>query len=335
MKFQNFIGIDISKDSLDLALITPEAVLIEVKCENNQEIILKTLHQLVEENNIEKQTLLICAEHTGHFGNKLIEVCLENDLSLWMENAYNILHSQGLTRGKNDQVDARRIAEYANRYHDKAIIYQPDKESVQLLKRLSTDRNLIVKDLAKYKGQLKQEKGFFDQKYFTQKKKRLEFLIKSNKKILLEIEQQIESIIELDSELKNSFDIITSIDGVGKQTALATIIATGNFTKFNNPRKFSCHAGCAPFSYQSGTSRFSKNKVSHRANKELKKMFHMAAISSLRVKGEMKKYYDRKIEEGKNAMTVINAIRSKLIHRIFALIKQNRKYDKSYSISLA
>jgi transposase len=48
----------------------------------------------------------------------------------------------------------------------------------------------------------------------------------------------------------------------------------------------------------------------------------------------MKEYYIRKTAEGKNAMTVINAIRSKLIHRIFALVKENRKYDKIYTHSL-
>ena len=64
-------------------------------------------------------------------------------------------------------------------------------------------------------------------------------------------------------------------------------------------------------------------------------IFHMAALSSLRTKGKMRQYFDRKVAEGKNKMTVINAIRSKLIHRIFVLVKENRKYDKNYIHSLA
>ncbi|WPO36742.1 transposase [Flammeovirgaceae bacterium SG7u.111] len=79
----------------------------------------------------------------------------------------------------------------------------------------------------------------------------------------------------------------------------------------------------------------SRNKVSQKANKGLKKIFHMAALSTLRTDGELRKYYDRKVEEGKHKMSVINAIRSKLVHRIFAVINQNRKYEKIYTHPLA
>ena len=128
--------------------------------------------------------------------------------------------------------------------------------------------------------------------------------------------------------------LISIGEGIGKQTAIATIVATNNFNKFDNPRKFACHIGCAPFRYQSGTSLNSRNKVSQRANKNLKKTYHMAAISTLRTTGELRQYYDRKVEEGKHKMSVINAIRSKLIHRVFAVIKEDRKYEKIYTHSL-
>ena len=56
----------------------------------------------------------------------------------------------------------------------------------------------------------------------------------------------------------------------------------------------------------------------------------MAALSAIRMKGELKEYFMRKVEEGKNKMTVINAVRSKIIHRIFAVIRSNEKYNKNY-----
>lgn len=52
----------------------------------------------------------------------------------------------------------------------------------------------------------------------------------------------------------------------------------------------------------------------------------MAALSAIQIKGEFKEYYIRKVTEGKNKMTVINAIRAKIIHRMFALIRENRNY---------
>ena len=56
-------------------------------------------------------------------------------------------------------------------------------------------------------------------------------------------------------------------------------IETVAFIRFDDPRKFCCHAGVAPFAYTSGSSQHSKNKVSHRANKNIKKLFHLAAVS--------------------------------------------------------
>lgn len=334
MDFQNFIGIDISKNTLDIALITNNGELVEVKCLNERLTIKKVFSSLFKEHNIIPSSTLICAEHTGHFGNKLIDVCVTSGLQLWIESAYNIIHSQGLTRGKNDKIDALRIAEYSKRFVDKALIYCCTNKNIDVLKKLSSERDLIVKDIAKYKSQLKQEAGFFDADYFKQKKKRIDKLIKGNQKVLDEIELEIVSIIQNNEEIKHNLEKLVSIDGIGKQTALATIIATENFTKFDNPRKFACHAGCAPFKYESGTSKFSRNKVSHRANKYLKQIFHMAALSTLRTKGELRQYFDRKVSEGKNKMTVINAIRSKLIARIFAVIRDNRKYNKIYNHSL-
>ncbi|MBO6496378.1 MAG: IS110 family transposase, partial [Roseivirga sp.] len=134
--------------------------------------------------------------------------------------------------------------------------------------------------------------------------------------------------------LKRQYEILTSVDGIGKQVAVQTIVATKGFTKFSEARKFACHVGCAPFKYHSGSSIRSRNKVSHRANKKLKQLYHMAALSVVRSEGVMKEYFERKVAEGKNKMTVINAIRAKLIATIFALIRDNRKYEKIYTTNL-
>lgn len=335
MEFENFIGIDISKDTLDLALATKDGVLIELNLKNDRQIIERALNKLRKESQIEWERTLICAEHTGHFGNKLIDVSVKLGLKLWMESAYKIIHSQGLIRGKNDRTDALRIMEYARRYQDKVTLLAPTPKSIELLKRLSAERDLIVRDLAKFKSQLKQEVGFFEKEYFSEKKKRIEKLMKANEKVLKEVEYQIDKILDSDSELKKNLDRITAIEGVGRQTAVATLVATENFTKFTDPKKFACHSGCAPFRYESGTSRRSAHRVSHKADKNLKRIFHMAAVSTLTQKGELRQYYDRKVAEGKNKMSVINAIRAKLIARIFAIINQGREYEKNYIHPLA
>ena len=53
----------------------------------------------------------------------------------------------------------------------------------------------------------------------------------------------------------------------------------------------------------------------------------MAALSIVSGKGEMAAYYHRKVAQGKNKMLVLNAVRNKIIHRVFACIRDNRKPD--------
>ena len=105
------------------------------------------------------------------------------------------------------------------------------------------------------------------------------------------------------------------------------IVCTEAFTRFDDPRKFNCFAGLAPFSYTSGSSLHSRARVSHRADKTMKRLLHLAAVSVIRKKeGELKAYYERKVAEGKNKMATINAIRAKIVARMFAVIRKNQFY---------
>lgn len=159
-------------------------------------------------------------------------------------------------------------------------------------------------------------------------------MIKHLEKAIEEIEKEIDQTISNNACCKAQYDLLVSIDGIGRQVAVHTIIETKGFTRFKDARKFACHAGVAPFKYWSGSSIRSAHKVSHRANKNLKRLLHMAALSAIRMKGELQTYYNRKVAEGKNKMTVINAVRAKLIARMFAIVKRNQHYQKNYSTIL-
>ena len=100
-------------------------------------------------------------------------------------------------------------------------------------------------------------------------------------------------------------------------------------------KKFACYVGVAPFEHTSGTSVRGKTKVSKMANMTLKKLLHMAAMSAIQCNEELKVFYQRKVAEGKNKMSVINAVRNKLISRVFACIKHRRRYQKDYQHALA
>ncbi|HET8810769.1 MAG TPA: IS110 family transposase [Flavobacteriaceae bacterium] len=332
MKFKSFIGVDVSKLTLDLCLIDPDGEIKNFKIENGPSALKKFFDGVKKVVNIEET--LICAEFTGHYSNPLKVHCLGNGIGLWLESGAEIKLRSGVQRRKNDKIDAERIAQYAIRYVDKASLQTLEEEAIEESKLLLSERELYIRERAKYKTQVKDLENFIEKKYYKDRKKRLSKHIRLLSKSIEAVDQRIKELFETTEKLSAQMGILKSIDGVGDQVAIQTIVSTEAFTKFSNGRKFACHVGVAPFFFESGTSQRSRSKVSHRANKKLKTLFHMAALSAIKMQGEFRDYFERKLAEGKNKMTIINSVRAKIINRIFALIRDNRKYEKSYQFDL-
>jgi transposase len=120
--------------------------------------------------------------------------------------------------------------------------------------------------------------------------------------------------------------------GMGRVTASELIISTNEFKDFDSAKKLACYAGVAPFEHSSGKSLRGRTRVNHQANKRLKTLLQLVAMRTVRLKNKFARYYQRKVEEGKNKMLVLNAVRNKLLHTLFALVKHNQKYDENYAL---
>jgi len=331
------IGIDVSKEKLDLCLQLGEKILKEWILPNTTQAIKSSLKNLPKEYGSEMADLLVCAEYTGQYTYPLSCACEELGLDLWLENPAQIKHSSGVQRGKDDRLDARKIAAYAFRFQDKVRLFSLPEKNIASLKQLISERDMYISDKGKYQGQLTDQKRFMNKKDYEKKSKRLKKLIKELEASILEIEQEIDWLIKSDETLSNQHKLLCSIDGVGEKTAVKMMVETNAFKDFDNARKFCCHAGVAPFRYTSGSSICSRNKVSNRADKSIKSLLHMAAlvVTTRKKEGELREYYLRKVAEGKNKMTVLNAVRAKLVLRMFAVIRNNKFYEKNHLYSLA
>ncbi|OAV63362.1 Transposase IS116/IS110/IS902 family protein [Bacteroidales bacterium Barb6XT] len=190
---------------------------------------------------------------------------------------------------------------------------------------------MYVSDKSKYQGQLTDRERFMRKKDYRQKSARLKELIKGLEKSICQAEKEIKEVIESDKTLYEQHKRLCTAEGIGNKTAVKMIVVTKGFTDFTDARKFCCHAGAAPFSYSSGSSIRSRSRVSLRADKSIKALLHMAAlVVATRCRGEFHDYYERKAAEGKNRMSVLNAVRAKLVHRMFAVIRNNQDYQKDY-----
>ena len=105
---------------------------------------------------------MICAEYTGQYTYPLCCACEELGVDLWLENPAQIKHSSGIQRGKNDKLDARKIAAYAVRFQDKVRLFSLPEKNIASLRQLISERDLYIIDKGKYQGQLNDQKRFMN-----------------------------------------------------------------------------------------------------------------------------------------------------------------------------
>ena len=323
MKIKETVGIDISKLKFDARIHSSQRF---QTFENSHAGFRKLIKWLVRNSSYTITETIFVFEHTGLYSNQLSLFLTEKEYSFAMVPGLDIKRSLGIARGKDDKIDAKKIALYGYRRREEIIPTKLPSPAVMGLKNLLTLRDRLVKQRAGFKTSLKEQKRILVKKenesLFKIQEDTIKFLTKKINRIDLELDQ----IIKSDIELKIQFKLITSIKGVGKQTAYFLIAYTNGFTKFKNYRKFASYCGIAPFPNSSGTSIRGKTKVSNLANKKIKTLLDLCAKSAIQHSPEMKIYYAKRINLGQNKMSTINIIRNKLLARIFAVIKRKSPY---------
>jgi transposase len=325
MKQKYFIGIDISKQKLDLAIILSDFSIVDEQVIPNQQVKIKSfLKGFIKKHGIETENLLICVEHTGIYNSPLQRVCVELGIDLWQEHALKIKKASADLRGKSDRQDAIRIAEYAVRYQDRVILFMPPSKSIEELNTLNKTRETILAQAVAMKNQLNEAKTH-DIESFKVLSKIYQPIMKSIDGQIKKIAKRVNEILEENQDMKKNVELIKTIPGVGEQTAVNMLVSTQNFTLFKSAKHLACYAGVVPFLNESGTI-VKRARVSKMANQKLKMLLHLAAMAAIRTKSDLKAYYIRKVAEGKNKMSVLNAVRNKLVHRIWAVLQRQTPF---------
>ena len=327
-----YVGIDISKEKCNLCYRRGLEIVREEECLNEIKALKKSFRVALKLVEATKDKILICAEYTGRYIYPLTVACQELDLFLWLDDPTRIKNSMGLTRGKNDAIDAARIAEYAFRYSDKAVRYSIPDAALVSMKNLLSDREFLLIDKKRYQAQLSDQKRYMSPGDYKHKSSRWKKVIRSIEEQIESIDAEIDALIADDPVLARQKELLVSIDGIGDRIAINMIAITGGFTRFQNARQFCSFAGLTPYRYDSGTSVRSKAKISKRSNQTMKALLHMSAVNvATRMKeGEYKDYYERKLKEGKHVMCIMNVLRAKLVYRMFSVIKRDTEYTKQY-----
>jgi transposase len=334
--YKNYIGIDVSKRTLDFAVIDAKqrGIVFQSRRSNSKDDLKQLKKELRKHRiNLDKHSLVVL-EHSGIYIRTVVSFLIKCKCSICVDSALRIKRSFGIQRGKSDAIDACRIAEYGFRNYDKLRLWKNPRESIFRLRDLLGLRERIMRVKNSIKAPLKEMQQFYSKAAQKRMTDLCSDAITGTSKSLKSVEYELKMLIRSDYNISNQLTLLTSIPGVGRITSLYLICYTHEFTVTTSARHLASYAGIAPFEFESGTSIQGKAHVHPIANKHLKRLLHTAALQTIKLTGEHRKYFEKKTGEGKHAFSVINAVRNKVVKRIAAVITRGtpylpkKKYDR-------
>lgn len=324
MKRKWFIGIDISKKTLDIVIFQPGSLKQTRHFRvSNDSSGFKVLMKRLTLEKVHHSEAFVCLEFCGVYGLD-IGCFLEGKIDFCFCAPLSIKRSLGLTRGKNDKLDAYKIARYCYLFRDELSPVKMPSQKMFKLRNLMSERTRVTKTVASEKTVLKEFSARIDIHAVNRTKRRIKLLSDD----IAAIESEAVRLIAQDEELHKNYELLLSITGIGFVNAVMLILSTNNFKGITDARSFACYCGVAPFEHTSGSSIRGKTRVSKLANKKIKADLTNAARSAIINDPELRIYYKRKLDEGKAHGTVLNAVKFKLITRVFAVINRQTPFVK-------
>ena len=324
METKEIVGIDVSKETFDAVVESTSTHEVFRNTEKGFRLFIKWLLRYAGKD---LTNMLIVMEHTGIYSFPLEKYLQGKQVSFCKVAGIKIKRSMGLVRGKSDAADAGMIARYGAEKRKSLVIQQPAQGNVVRLKNLIALRDKMVRERAGWTARLTEQKQFLELSENDMLIRVQKATIKCLGEGIKKLDVEINAVTQSDTAMCQNYMLLISIKGIGPVIAANMLALTDNFKGFATWRKFACYSGIAPFVYESGKSIKGRTKVSPYANKKIKSLLHMAAMNAVKYNPEIKEYYERRTQEGKNKMGTLNAIRCKLVARMFAVVNRQSEYE--------
>jgi transposase len=319
-----FVGIDVSKETLDLVIHGSKN---HLRIANNSEGF-KHLLAWLKSLDVAIGECWFVFEYTGGYEYRLVQFCASRAIAFTRISGLEIKRSLGLQRGKNDKIDAGRIAQYGYEKRERLQQNKPANAVILRLRQLLTQRSAFVNQKKANEHRAKELLAMMDLNKNDSILKTYAQAVAFCEKMIAKTEAEMQTLIASDENIYKNFLLVTSVTGIGKVNGWMIIAFTENFTCFTSARKYGAYSGIVPYEHSSGKSIKGKPRVSHFANKEIKATLELAAKSSVGHDPEMKNYYERQKEKGKHHKSIMNAVKFKLVLRMFSVVNKGESYVK-------
>jgi len=334
----HFMGIDVSKPYFDVSLLSVvnhQKNALQTERFSNDIAGLKMYQKWLKGYKVsfDDNTILVI-ENTGIYHRLIWGFCSSKNIPIHIGNAAHIKWSFGIARGKNDKIDSIRLCQYAHKHYDELKATPVLNPVLMQLKDLMTSRTKLLNQVNSNKTYLKELKNVSDKTVQSTLEKAYKNAIEGIQKSMANIEALIEQIIDQNEAIKINYDLLKTVPGIGHLTAIYFICCTNNFINKPSGKQLACYAGVVPFEHSSGISIKGRSRVHKMANKDLKKMLHLCSLTAIQYYPEFKDYYNRKKTEGKHSMSILNAIRNKIVLRAAAVVSKQQPYVNNYKLAV-
>lgn len=267
-------------------------------------------------------------EATGVYHESLAYFLRNKDLevSIVLPNKISNYARSLTVKTVTDKTASEAIAQFG--LERKLDRWEKPSPTYKKIKQLTREREQLIKERTMAKNQLHAEQAEAEpnKTSVSRVKKRIEFLSKQEKEILLEIT----ALVKSDEKTSSVVELLRSLPGVGSLTAAIIVAETNGFELIRNKRQLTSYAGLDVKEKQSGTSVKGKPKISKKGNRFLRKALHLPALSAIRHDERFKAIFVRLVSRHGIKMKAAVAVQRKLLEMMYTLFKTNEKYDKDY-----
>ena len=324
-----FVGLDIAAETFTAAIgTTPWKLLVRSQQFPNSADGFQQLTQWLREHDCTLEQTVLCMEATGVYGEALAYYLVAHQYPVAIEPPLKVKRAFKPHGPKTDAVDSEQIAEYACRYHDELVLWQPPSELVEQLQVLLATREQLVQQSTAHQNALralrrKAVRIAFAEQVYKQ-------MITETKSRVKALEKEIKRLIDQHPTAHRLFIWLVTIPGVGLLLAAHVLVLTQCATRPFPSTKLAAHLGIAPLAHESGTSVYARPTSRHYGPPLPRKLLHLAARSVTTHNEHFRTYYERKVAEGKAKKLVLNNVANKLVRIICAILKSQTEYDPNY-----
>lgn len=312
-----FIGIDVAKNTLDLAIHGEPTQMQFAQTEEGIEALCSFVAK--------QQPKLVLFEATGGYEMAPVAALLSRGLPAAVVNAGRVRDfARAMGReAKTDSLDAAVLADFAAKMHETIHISRlPDEDSVALREMLLRRRQLVTQ-LAAEKTRVKQLIGPRKvQRVVGSVERSIQFLEKE----IAALDKDMTTRIKNSDVWKRKDELLRSVPGVGPTTARTVLAVLPEIGTLNN-KQIAALAGVAPFNNDSGSPRKGKPRHIRGGRAEVRNVLFMAAMAAKRFNPVIRDFYKRLSDKGKKGLVVLTACIRKLIVILNSMLRNNERWD--------